>query len=133
MSSNQRFLFVNKTARSKNLTRSEGRERLEILSHVQRDSSATAVDPGQGVLKLPKPSVWDANDATDGLSKNAGSIPARSRDTQRSAHSERAGLLHPSSARLSPLVALVVMDFDPFKTTAEPIDQSMRLLLTFCK
>jgi hypothetical protein len=96
--SNQKFLFVNKSAKSRNMTRSEGRERLKMLSHVQRDFLSPCVDRRHGVLKSPKPSVREfmeafiAEHATDGSSKTTWSIPQRLKRTNLSAHNAPASV-----------------------------------------
>lgn len=140
MPSSQRFLFVNKNANSKSLTQSQGQERFQILSHVQPDCRLSCHYPRRSASKSSGPTenegsaTFDVKHATDVSSAATLSMPKpRSRRTVTLAQRSQNGLLHPPSYTLSPLAALGIADFDPFETTAAPIDEYMGTLLTFCK
>lgn len=137
MPSTQKFLFVNKTAKSKSLSRSSGTERFQIFSHVQPESRISSRTRGSSVStsfesdEAEKPN--DAKPPSDRLPERTLCItsPSSMRAMTRIKRKKNRSVAIPYYS-LSPLVTLGISEFDPFKTTAAPIDETMGGLLTFC-
>lgn len=107
MPSQPAFVFVNKTAESASLTRSHGKERLEIFSHVQ-SSQIQQTDNNEFVLVTP------ANFAS----------------SKPSTYKQMACSYHGKGMRRVKEVG--GLHFDPFQTLGIRMTRSMQSLLAYC-
>jgi len=148
MPNNQRFLFINKNASSKSLSRSQGEERFQILSHVQPSSRTTARHRGKALQKTTarKKASGRVNaevlalrvhrDAhglsTSALSTAKGCSKQAAEGAMTLARRRQTESPTPSTYYLSPVVTLGIMEFDPFETTSPPVNEYLGTLLEWC-
>jgi hypothetical protein len=130
-------LFINKSAKSKHLTRSEGFERSKIFSHVQQ-SPYTLTEDGSirewNYASTELPYVDGASDSSSGSSftkKGSGkgkrsSASARRRSNERET---RAVIIR----RSSPTSVLDTAKLDPFDCAVVAMDGQMTDLLKACR
>ena len=136
----QKFFFINKTADSKILSRSEGAELSRIFSHVQPESHAPPRHEGTRVLSLSEPVDNRSIDSSDAVSTSedlrtgtfsrsklgSGKIVTRAKTT-------RAKLPVLPSQIPSPRHSLSNTSFDLFLSTVIPVNQYIGSLLGFCE
>jgi hypothetical protein len=145
MSNNQKFLFINKNASSKSLSRSQGEERFQILSHVQPSSRSTARRRGEAPLKSAarkKASgrvdaevlALDVNrDAlslsTSALSTAKGCSKQASEEAMTLAQTRQTGSPTPSTYYLSPVLTLGIPGYE---TRPATLNEYLGMLVTWC-
>ena len=133
MANESSILFVNKSATSKSLSRSNGAERARIFSHVQRNPQNPQTRPDVKALSKESPYgvetgvVWRL-----ALSHKEPTETSKS-DLQRNTRRRRRGFDQIALSRdHSPLSSIGLAKYDPFDTTAAPITPYMKCLLDFC-
>lgn len=129
------IIFINKSAKSKHLTRSEGFERSKIFSHVQQSPYALPDDTQlreRSPAKSTSPDGSEDGDYQSGRSYNA-------RNKSQSSKSERlAKCLRDqqkwaiASRRSSPISVLDMSRIDPFDCAMVPMDSYMTDMLKAC-
>lgn len=136
----QKAFFINKTADSKLLSRSEGVERSRIFSRAQQESHTPSRYGSTGGMSLPEPAEFGVIDSD---------AEASARKEQRSDTFSRSQILSrrivtrttrpqvrlplPPSYVPSPYGPLNVTDIDPFATAIIPMNRYMAFLLKFCE
>ena len=142
MSSESGVLFVNKCAKSKCLSRSNGAERARIFSHVQRKPQSqparSTTPPDEQGYKPANAVVWQiapSRNASVRISKSKPQCKTRrnERAQEQCSPSSSGCSTGSSSATHSPLSTIGLALFDPFETTAAPITPYMNRVLEFCK
>lgn len=141
MSPSGAVLFINKSAKSKTLSRSEGVERKEIYSHVQQ-LPVSKTDNKALVLK------WKVRTASDRKLQSKGNYSTwpsvdedgsgchrkKARGGRRAKSSDEDELTRPrdlSPAAVS-IQSLEASKLDPFSCSAVPIDERMTIVLKIC-
>ena len=120
-------LFINKSAKSKNLSRSKGDERARIFSHVQRNPQALP-EKQRTPPEDPTVTVWQLAKRPKGPLKKPRSCRQKERPER---ESQLKGLSPYNTQSLPPLSALGLVKYDPFETTAIPVIPEMNPLLQF--
>jgi hypothetical protein len=141
-SSESGVLFVNKCAKSKCLSRSNGLERARIFSHVQRNPQSQpakpSTPPGEQTHGPGTAVVWQIAPSRNAPVRSSQSKPQckprRNERAQEHCSSSSSGCSSGSSTDIhSPLSTIGLALFDPFETTAAPITPYMNRILEFCK
>lgn len=129
------IIFINKSAKSKHLTRSEGFERSKIFSHVQQSPYALPDDARVEERSPAKSTSPDGSEDSDYYSRHS--------------YSKRSNAKGPKSVRLakclkdqqkwvaasrrsSPISVLDMSRIDPFDCAAVPMDGYMTDMLKAC-
>lgn len=127
------IIFINKSAKSKSLSRSNGLERARIFSHVQR------IPPSQPT-KSPTPSkessFEDATAATWSITHRGVEQVKRPKSKAQKGSRANSQSTRSSPDRLrspSPLSCIGLGKYDPFDTTIIPVTSYMNRVLEFCK
>lgn len=133
-------VFINKTVNSKVLTRSEGKERAKIFSHVQKAHTACLSSSCATCWKNHSASDFDAKCLDERLSirvRDESGTRRRSLRCSKVVHRIvlQAKLQHAcqSVRPMSPLRGLSINVPDPFGSTIVPMDLYMHDMLKSCK
>ena len=134
-----KILFINKTSTSKRLSQSDGTERSQIFSHVQR-SFFNGTDGQQSntlTLRLSKASSEEAGTPNVSCIETKGGKTkrpkkCRTRKVKPNPMPEIA-IMGPDALKASPMNEVSTHELDPFRSLCLPVNPYMASLLQFCK